>query len=453
MPDLRAGPGRAAAVIAVAALAVVLVACQAAPAPTSGSEIPTASAGPTTTATPQPTVSSWTGLNWSSGVLGTNDQSGYSMIDDVLSWGDGYVGVGSFSGKDGGSSAAFFTSTDGLHWTITYRGTPLANDSETGAVEVPHHLVPVGSGLLAVGGNPSIGEASPKLWRTEDGLAWSPVDSPSWRDAWTTNTLIAISGGPTGLVAVGAQGSMCCLNSQGPPVISHSADGLTWRPIEAPALFDGAFLRDVAAYPGGFVIVGRVGEPDDWRGRQGSGVGIPAAWTSRDGVTWVAARVEGSAAAGATLSEVVVGADGLFATGLPVDTSSTVVGGQGPTSGWASADGQSWRLIGQLGTDLPYASVMAGDGTHMVMFGRESCKTTALQAWASSDGVAWTRLVFTGSPAIPEIAGPICQDDGTEGFDTGGMGVTYALSVANGVLVVGSGGLPQEFWFATAVAS
>jgi hypothetical protein len=65
--------------------------------------------------------------------------------------------------------------------------------------------------------------------------------------------------------------------------------------------------------------------------------------------------------------------------------------------------------------------------------------------------VTWTDLAFTGADGKPVISGPICNDDGTEGAIVGAMGITFAVVEPEGVLVAGSGGVPQGFWFATAV--
>lgn len=437
--------------VAVAVLSLVLAACQSSSVTPSPSGGPNASAGPTGTLEPtsnptaQPTASPWTGLDWSDGALGTHDESGRASITDLVPWGDGYVGAGAVTKGDGGYFSAFFTSPDGLHWAKTYQGADDWAGAQSPGERVPGQLLTVGTGLIAVS-HTVVG--APSFWRSDDGAAWVPVDSPV-PDVMPGSTLVAIAAGSNGLVAVGAEGSMCCGHPQGPAVITHSTDGLSWERVDLSAVFEGAYLLDVAAYSDGFVVVGRVGEQDDWGGGKGSGIGRPAAWTSADGVTWTAAKVEGAEAAGATLLQVMVGTGGLFATGRQADTSS-IVGGQGPLSGWASADGRSWQLAGQLGTDLPDGTVFAGDAGHMLIFGRDSCKATALRAWASTNGRAWTDLAFSGSQAIPDIDAPICQDDGTEASNTGGMVVSYAVVLSDGVLVVGSGGLPQEFWFARA---
>ena len=408
--------------------------------------------GPTAspTALPTPGVAAWTGLDWA---LGTTAQGSCWDINDIVPWGDGYVGVGSSRERLGGNciptspvSPAFFTSRDGLHWTLAQEGASVDEDPASQDQEwFPARIEPVRGTLLAVGHNPW-GPSAPKLWRTEDGSSWSPLDSPTWRDAVASNEFISVAAGPSGVVVVAAEGTTAGMNPQGPPLIIHSSDGVTWHRLDLSAVFDKAHFRDVTAYAGGFVIVGRVGDTEVGGGPPA--VGRPAAWISPDGLTWVAAEVAGAQAAGAVLSTVIAGADGLFATGRQIDT--TEMSGQG----WASTDGRSWQLRGKMGTDLPLATGnVVGDGEHMVMFGRESCKTTELSAWTSLNGVTWTRLAFSGATAsLPTISGPICNDDGTEGWSTGGLGLSYAVVARDGVFVVASSSAPvaPSYWFLTA---
>jgi hypothetical protein len=416
--------------------------------------MPSASSEPTAVPTPVPTpgVAAWTGLEWS---VGSNAEGSWS-VSDVVPWRDGYLGVGPSRHGDQASgtqttSAAFYTSADGLHWTLVQESDPI----DEGTASQSHgwflaHIVPIGDALLAIGDNPFIPSA-PSLWRTEDGSSWSPLDSPTWRDAWAGNTLLSVAAGPTGVVVVGAEGSGD--SPQGPPLIIHSSDGLTWDRLDMSTAFDKAYLWDVTSYAGGFVVVGRVGEATVLG--DPPAVGKPAAWTSADGMTWLAAEVEGTEAIGAFLYTVVAGSDGLFATGRQGDP---LAGGEQPLSGWASTDGRSWQLRGEMGADLPLATgnpaMVYGDGEHMVMFGRESCKTTELLAWTSLDGVSWTPLTFSGETSyLPIIAGPICNDDGTEGAIVGAVGISYAAVMPDGVVVVTSSSAPTPPlpWFLTAV--
>jgi hypothetical protein len=183
-------------------------------------------------------------------------------------------------------------------------------------------------------------------------------------------------------------------------------------------------------------------------------------------VTWLAAEVDGAEAEGAMLSRVIIGAEGLFAVGHQADTSSTPAQPFPETrSGWASADGRSWQVVGEMGIDLPLASrqrtkssSFVGDGTHMVMFGRESCETKVLSGWTSRDGVTWTRLAFSGvSNGRPTDPGPICAVNDPESRILS-PGVWHAVVTPHGVIVVfiaqigGSAedAVPPTYWFLTA---
>jgi hypothetical protein len=460
-----------AAVVAVAvlALAVLFVGSQmVGPAPSqtpgpsasaSASSVeptPSASSEPTAVPTPIPTpgVAAWTGLDWAVGAV---DEGKWLQFNDVLPWRGGYVGVGSSRAPAGDPPTsliwqAFFTSADGLHWAIAQEGAAISyDDYQEPEDALPAHVVPVGDRLLAVG-RTQFGGGAPMLWSTEDGSTWTLLDNSSWKDALTGNTLLSVAAGPGGVVVVGAEGTMCCANPQGPPLIIHSADGVTWDRLELTSVFENAYPRDVTAYAGGFAIVGRVGEQQVMDPIPA--FGVPAAWTSPDGVTWLAAEVEGAEAEGAFLYAVIAGSDGLFATGRQGDSSS---GGEQPLSGWASTDGRSWQLLGEMGTDLPLATgnpaMVVGDGAHMVIFGRKSCKTTELSAWTALDGVTWTQLAFSGETSyLPTISGPICNDDGTEGSTAGSVGISYAAVMPNGVFVVTSSSAPASpgYWFLTA---
>ena len=194
---------------------------------------------------------------------------------------------------------------------VAQEGAAIDNNYQEPDDLLPAHLVPVGDTLLAVGRTP-FGTGAPLLWSTKDGSTWTALDNSSWREALATNTLISVAGGPSGVVIVATEGNICCANPQGPPVIIHSSDGVTWDRLVLSSIFEDAYPRDVTAYAGGFAIVGRVGEQQVMDPIPA--VGRPAAWTSADGVTWVASQVEGAQGKGAFLYTVIAGSDGLFAT-------------------------------------------------------------------------------------------------------------------------------------------
>ncbi len=151
-------------------------------------------------------MAAWTGLDWavSSGVEGK-----WLQFNDVLPWRGGYVGVGSSRTEpvDPGTSPfspAFFTSADGLHWTIAQEGAAVSDDSWEDAL--PRRIVPIGDRLLAVG-RTQWGGGAPMLWSSEDGSTWTLLDNASWKAALNDNTLLSVAAGPTGVVVVAYKGS------------------------------------------------------------------------------------------------------------------------------------------------------------------------------------------------------------------------------------------------------
>jgi hypothetical protein len=473
-----------AAVVAVAviALAIILVPPRlVGPSPSQSPAASQPSASPTETATPEATttptasptprptiaptpaaVAAWTGLDWPAGVAGPSTKEGRGMVGNALAWGYGYVAVGWFVGQGDTFATAFFTSSDGMHWTMVQRGT--AVPSTTGEAEdaglTYTHLVATTGGLIAMTGSPMNGGSAPALWRSTDGRSWTAVDSPTWRGAWDaqvhgSGTLIAVAARGGRIVALGVAEPRCCDGTGHGAIIVTSTDGQVWTRLATGPTFDRGYPRDLAAFGGGFVIVGKTGNVVGSDGPPPPVMGRPAAWTSPDGLTWTSAQVEGAEDIGVGLGQVIVGHDGLFAIGRRAGApSATLVGaGFGATSGWASADGRTWRLVGDLGKELPDIVRMDGDGLRMVIFGRTSCKASDITGWTSTDGANWSRLAFSGSPPSQPIPGPICQDDGTEGWNDGGQSLSLTVVVPDGVLVATNLPLPapQELYFATAV--
>jgi hypothetical protein len=383
---------------------------------------PTLTVAPTVAPTPEPTnatheptptAAAWTGIEWSGGVVSFPNQQGTSSgqvltdvaISDVVAWRGGYVAGGWMQETTFGcdliegctnrpAHAAFFTSNDGLHWSVAQEQTA---QPET----TVQFVVPVGNGLVAMGRE--------HLWYSGDGTTWTAIDSPSWRDLWQISNgpapvLLAVASGSSGVVAVG--NTQLGVGEAGEPVIAYSADGRTWTAANLPTA--PAMVRDVVAYRGGFVIAGRDGEPDVFGGgaccTNGGyipGTGRPAAWTSTDGVTWASASVEGSVVPGGELEEVLVGAGGFFAVGINTQTGAYL---SATFTTWGSSDGRTWHISSQPGSSLLHWPALASDGTHIVMLGAAPSGSASVGAWVSTDGSTWTRLAFSGdaTPPVPE---------------------------------------------------
>jgi hypothetical protein len=405
---------------------------------------PTPSVGPTAspnaTATP---VSAWTGLDWSPGVVpfplqpptGPGQTSTYVAIRDPLFWGGRYAAIGSVTTTgDYCDEVAFFTSADGRHWTMTSR-------AATASLRCAQYLVGLGDELVAVGR-----DTNP--WSSRDGTTWQSVDSPTWLATTAGMRLVGVAGGPDGIVAVGFD------QTTNGPVIVRSTDGRTWARVDLSATFDHAIFRDVVAFDGGFAIAGRDGAPDVLTGSSDPehptepvyvpGIGAPAAWISSEGLTWTAAQVQGTAVPGGQLEQILVGANGLFGVGIATPTANY----SGLTlAAWASPDGRSWRMTGQLGSDLPALPALASDGSRIVILGQDPSASQALGGWISTDGVTWSRLAFTGG-----VAGLPAMSSWGNGSFNSLVRDEVAWVVPSGVIVDDTNASGnQAFWFGTAV--
>lgn len=406
----------AVAVVAVVALAIILI-----PRDSVG-PLPSASAEPSArvsvsaepsvivepsaepTAAPTPALSSWTGIEWTDpfapfpyrppvyvGRKGTA-----TKLHDLIAWNGEFVGVGSISHGLQCEEAAFLLSGDGFNWAVT-ESFPSGEDFVFSMC--PDHVIATSDGLLAIGQH--------RIWSSTDGIAWTEIDSPTWRAMWTKDLpqLRAVASGPSGVVAIGTD------LGTGESIVAHSVNGDVWQQVVLPAN-ELPIVRDVVAYDGGFVAGGRDGQADGDPSSQHPavvpGVGRPAAWYSPDGVSWSATAVEGDRVQGATFTRVLVGAHGLFAVGINVPSDYYVTPDYEAgdvVAAWASTDGTSWEVVGALGRDLPAMALLTSDGTNMVGLGRY--KESAGQeptAWASVDGFHWTELA-TGGPAL-EVYGP-----------------------------------------------
>jgi hypothetical protein len=350
------------------------------PTPTSArTESPSPSPSPTTV--PSPVLSNWTGIEWSDPVAPFTSRSFY--FNDIMPWDSGFVGAGGFSESFQCEEASLFRSADGMNWTVSDR---FSSGDEFSFYMCPDFVVATPDGLLALGQR--------RTWSSDDGAHWTEIESPTWRALWTSELpqMLGVAAGPEGVVAIG----MSLDTSEA--IVAHSDNGTVWKRVDLPAT-EQPIVRDVASYAGGFVIVGRDGQPDGEASPSHPaivpGVGRPAAWLSSDGVSWTAAAVEGDRVQGATLAQVLIGSGGLFAVGINRPTDWYPLGqydAGAVVAAWASTDGTSWESAGALGADLPPMGLLASDGTTMVGLAGPT-------AWSSADGLNWTELAVSG-PAL-----------------------------------------------------
>ncbi len=460
-PPLR-WAAAAVAVVAVAVLAFLMIPHEnVGPTPTSSAQ-PSASANqsgevtpssepsptgspsvsPSPTPVPTPVVATWVRLTWATAA----PEEG-RILSGILRWHGVYVGSGSFQPDPAlrldDIHQAFFASPDGLHWTM------VDEDASADARQGRQWVVSNGTTLLAVSYDGVENLNGPPLaWVSQDGTTWTRVSggwSAAWKDAWP----IAVAGGPAGVVAIGQ-------DANDKPIIVRSSDMVTWSRENLGSVFAHAVFRDMVVCRGGFVIVGRDGEPDTYSPNTGPslGTGWPAAWISPDGLNWTAADVEGNEVKGAELTAVAAGANGFYAYGI--DDGTGALAPYARLQGWASTDGRTWRKVDQRDPG-PAGALLASDGTHMVALGGIPYTTpwpnqdfaSEPLAWSSTDGVTWTSIGYQGAvypipsevpeedrpvPGAPWIA-PLCvTPDGviaSEGFDNGAQAILFGHATTN----------------------
>ncbi len=349
-----------------------------------------ASPAATTSATPLPSArADWTALRWAAPAL----LAPYENVSDVVSRTGGYVAVGSFQNANGGIQAATWWSPDWRTWTRTMLDLPASGWSSIGNVLpvgtglvaigvsgetkcVPpegegqvcaptpvafwtttdgHHWTaaaapPAMAGLTvdAVASNGSLlvlaGDTSwdqPAIWTTTDGAIWQREALPA---DFTDAQFAGVAAVGTGFVLTGSTGGVqptCCVtgNSDTTPAAWVSPDGMTWEPaiVDGAAAAVGDQIRAVYVGSAGMVA---------WGGRDAS-----YGWTSPDGQRW-------SGVAKPASDPVIPRAS----DGTRIVGDSYATGDQ--EAFWVSSDGVTWQTLGATGsTDQMPVWTGSGVGT------------------------------------------------------------------------------------------
>jgi hypothetical protein len=412
--------------------AVLVVACSSAPPATSTapspkpvptpvptrSGPPSASPGvtPTPSASPSPTPSpsplavtqapsgSWSAVRWlETGPLPLRGNNVW-----IRGWSRGYVALEQSGGSDENGQARPVViraslSSDGLHWTAP---TTLETGFEgeiaiSSIVEGPNGLLAVAFPYGDTCGGPARVAA---LWSSPDGRQWERLAMPT---AFTSGRALTIDGGGAGFVALGVRAD------DRTQAIWTSATGRSWASRPLPTVSSGTLVLDqVASVDGGFVLVGSV------LGDEGCGGAAhirSAAWFSKDGSAWVRATLPGASTdPAATLQVQRLMGRVLVLQLLPGDEVNP--------HAWISPDGRTWTSVGDVSTDIVWASV--SDGVHSV------------QALLPDEGIGPPILTALDANA----ARVTLRQDGTGPVaTTDGPGWTYAVG-PTGVLAVATDG-------------
>ena len=449
---LVAAAGAVAAVLVLAAAALVLVglhnttigpAATSTPAARASAPAVVAPASPTApSATATPAVvarvsGAWSGLRWSAPAAFPSPMG----ADGVVAFGGQLYAIGEVQAGSGVETAVW-RSSEGTSWMkLVQGGATFAGSGVLNLLATPSELVAWGQDgepvCTAPGAGQTCGPVPQMVWTSADGFTWTRAIGVS---ALSGATIRSIAAGSSGFVAVGETGS-------GSPVIWTSADGSAWARLQLGSAFADAHLWTVRAAGPGYLIGGGTGTQQiSVTGGPASSVPVDAAiWWSADGRTWMKGALRRSAAGGAYVSEIFVGADGMVAVG------SASGGKEG--AAWTSSDGRAWTPIAASYTGLPSPApseptlpsyTIVDNGTHMLAIGT----TSGLVAtwWTSTDGTTWQPLTPSGATdTSPAEQGDIAY--ASRWFDR-------AFVVPGGLVVVGSGNgspdAPGRVWVAEA---
>lgn len=303
-----------------------------------------------------------------------------------------------------------------------------------------HDVTAGGPGLVVVGGSDwwceDGCEGDAAVWTSADGTTWSrvPHDESVFGGTGAQSMLSVTVGGP-GLVAVGAVGWDSAAHKDGDAAVWTSVDGTTWSRVpHDEAVFGGTgvqTMESVTAGGPGFVAVGE-DESRPWPPRSSSpppdrvSTQSAAIWTSVDGVTWSRVPHDESLFGGASAESVTAGGPGLVAVGD--DGQSAVV--------WTSVDGITWSRVPHDdaifgGEPLTRMRVVTVGGPGLVAVGEEGWHEggpDGVEAiWTSIDGITWTR--------VPD-------DEAT--FD--GSGLSGFAAWGSGLIAVGGNDREAAVW-------
>lgn len=328
-------------------------------------------------------ASGWSSFSWTS--AGTP----LSGIGQVLQWSGGYVAAASLMHYVGDPSPGLWISADGMTWTAV-RG--VSDDAAMVSVAP--------AGLVAIGfdGNAADGSMLGSAWSSSDGRNWTKLGRPDF-----PGSLVSIAGTSSGIVATVKITHGTGKGQYGSFQIEFSTDGLHWTAENVSPGLSSAQVGygeppHVQTHAGRFYLMGSAGP-----GTTSTGIRLVASfsppdemWLSGDGKTWTKSAGGYSASGGLDADYIDFGRDGMI---LHTNAYGAAPGATGIA--YSSDGGQTWHEdtnYSPLGPTTCQGECSNGEdgaiganGTYFV-----AVKYGAKQAWLSYDGQHWSSIAWTG---------------------------------------------------------
>jgi hypothetical protein len=342
-----------------------------------------ASVSSTTSRPPITSIASQPGLVWTrirdAAVLGGQ---GDQQMSSVTIGGPGLVAVGA-DASGGDEDAAVWVSADGFTWTRVQDMPALGGPGDQTMLSVTAG----GPGLVAVGLDSADEDLNGAVWVSTDGYTWVRSDEDAVLGGPGLQYVRSVASTGEGLIAVGQDDMLVPGDLDG--AVWLSEDGVTWSRLLELIVFGGPGLQGlsaVLAWPSGLVAVGLDGSGGDFDA---------AVWLSPDdkGFFWTGLNAPALGGVGDQgIMDVAAGGPGLVAVGT--DGS----GGDLDAAVWVSADGHTWTRVPHdesiFGGDNAQAMVaIAAAGTTLIAGGLDQTRNgTKAAVWTSADGYLWARL-------------------------------------------------------------
>lgn len=346
------------------------------------------------TATPAPVP--WGALTWYSADDGRFEQPGRNVfMQGVRNWRGAWIAVGyALDLTNGHVSGLILHSDDGLAWR---------REPEQADVQFDRILATSGQ-IFIVGSHrqPDVGDQPgprrPAIWASSDDREWTEMALPSGIDEQWVLLNVAI-GGNGWLIRAGRIGV-----DEERWVIGDPSRG--WNELKlADDAFPNAFVQGVVGTDEGWIAFGLTGAD---RGSDSSFIfGDPAndrgaIWSSSDGLTWTAARIDDP---GTSVTAIYPLAHGWIATGSDRPGCPGCLGQLGRRSRlWRSDDGSAWTplaLATSLSEPLGWGQI-ASDGQRGLLFDTDGSRR--LRVRETQDGIAWSEVAVFVDSSLSLIA-------------------------------------------------